>query len=123
MANGARVSKSAWANRIVDHAEVDPHTLTANPKNWRKHSDIQRRAISGSLTEVGWVRAILVNRTTGNVVDGHARISEAIRQGEPLVPVDYVDLTEAQEELALATLDPLGLGESVHTDHYALPFG
>jgi predicted RNA binding protein with dsRBD fold (UPF0201 family) len=41
-------------------------------------------------------------------VDGHLRVTLALRQGDDTpVPVTYVELSEAEESLALATLDPL----------------
>lgn len=95
-----------WRNRIVEHAEVDPRSLKANPKNWRTHPRAQQEALSGVLREVGWVQDVIVNKRTGFVVDGHARIELAIAAGEQ-IPVKYVDLTEKEEELVLASLDPL----------------
>jgi len=50
----------------------------------------------------------MVNRTTGHVVDGHARIEEAIARGEERVPITYVELSADEEALVLATLDPIG---------------
>lgn len=57
--------------------------------------------------EVGWVAEVLVNRTTGHVVDGHLRIELAVARQEPTVPVTYVELTEDEERLILASLIPL----------------
>jgi DNA methylase len=99
---------AAWRNRIVGSGDEAPGALLANPRNWRTHPPDQRAALAGSLSEVGWVAQILVNRTTGHVVDGHARVEEAIRRGEPTVPVVYVELTPEEEALVLATLDPIG---------------
>ena len=62
--------------------------------------------MAGVLAEVGWVQDIIVNKRTGFVVDGHARVALAISAGER-VPVVYVDLSENEEALILATLDPL----------------
>jgi hypothetical protein len=97
-----------WRSRIVGHGEEDPALLLANPTNWRTHPPRQRDALRGSLDTVGWVAQILVNRRTGHVVDGHARIEEAISRGEPSVPVLYVNLDPDEERLVLATLDPIG---------------
>ncbi len=97
----------AWRNRIVGSGEEAPDQLVANPKNWRTHPGGQRDALRGSLSTVGWVQQVLVNQRTGHVVDGHARVEEAISRGEPLVPVLYVDLDEAEEAQVLATLDPI----------------
>jgi len=97
-----------WRNRIVGAGEEPPDQLVANPANWRRHPGPQRDALRGSLSEVGWVAQVMVNRRTGFVVDGHARIEEAISRGEPKVPVLYVDLSPDEEALVLATLDPIG---------------
>ena len=97
-----------WRNRIVGSGEADPVELVPNALNWRTHPQAQRRALAGSLDEIGWVQQILVNRATGRVVDGHARIEEAISRHEPVVPVLYVQLTEDEERLVLSSLDPIG---------------
>lgn len=96
-----------WRNRIVGHREVDPATLVPNPGNWRLHPDHQRASVTEALQRVGWVGEVLVNVTTGHVVDGHLRLEEALSNGEPLVPITEVELTEEEERLVLATLDPL----------------
>jgi hypothetical protein len=97
----------AWRNRIVGHADVKPKDLVPNPRNWRSHPAEQQRALAGALGEVGWVAEVLVNRTTGHVVDGHLRIELALTRHEPTVPVTYVELSEGEERLVLASLDPL----------------
>jgi DNA modification methylase len=97
-----------WRNRIVGHAELPPRDLVPNPRNWRTHPPEQQRALAGSLAEVGWVGEVLVNRTTGRVVDGHLRIELALGRHEPVVPVTYLELTEDEERLVLASLDPIG---------------
>ena len=97
-----------WRNRIVDQGEQDPTQLLAHPLNFRRHPAAQRDALRGSLSEVGWVQQVIVNRGTGHVVDGHARIEEAISAGAPTVPVLYVELSPEEEKLVLATLDPIG---------------
>ena len=99
---------TGWRNRIVGQGEEAPDQLVANPANWRTHPGPQRDALRGSLTEVGWVQQVLVNRTTGHLIDGHARVEEALTRAEPTVPVLYIELDEAEEALVLATLDPIG---------------
>ena len=96
-----------WRNRIVGYGEERPDQLCANPKNWRIHPKHQQDALAGVLSEVGVVQDVIVNRQTGYVVDGHLRISLALREGQGTIPVKYVDLSEAEEALILATLDPL----------------
>jgi hypothetical protein len=101
------MSESVFRSRIVGHDDVDPKTLLANPLNWRVHPQHQRSAISDVLTQVGWVQDVIVNKTTGHMVDGHLRVEIAVERNEPTVPVEYVELSEDEERLVLATLDPL----------------
>jgi ParB-like chromosome segregation protein Spo0J len=105
-----------WRSRIVGHADVAPSDLVPNPRNWRTHPLDQQRALGGALTEVGWVSEVLVNRTTGRIVDGHLRIELALARDEATVPVTYVELTEAEEGLVLATLDPIGAMADAEAD-------
>jgi DNA modification methylase len=95
-----------WKNRIIAHTEEQPEDLLANPLNFRRHPGPQMDALRGSLGELGWLKGIIVNRTTGYVLDGHARVEEAMRKGER-VPVDWVELSPEEERLALAVLDPI----------------
>ena len=99
---------AGWRNRITGAGEEAPDQLLANPANWRIHPKAQQDALAGALDAVGWVQQVLVNRRTGFVVDGHARVALALSRGEPTVPVLYVDLDPDEEALVLATLDPIG---------------
>ena len=105
--NGAE-PKDVWRSRIVGYGEEAPDQLLANDRNWRGHPKPQQDALLGVLHEVGVVQNILVNRQSGKVVDGHLRVALALREGQKSIPVTYVDLTDAEEALILATLDPLG---------------
>lgn len=96
-----------WANRIVGQGTEDPGQLLANPLNWRIHPKAQQDALAGLLDTVGWVQNVIVNRRSGHVVDGHLRVTLALRREEPQVPVVYVDLSPEDEALVLASLDPL----------------
>lgn len=100
-------AKEKWRNRIVENGDVDPATLVPNPRNYRRHPERQVSALTGSLVEVGWVAPVTVNRTTGRLVDGHARVELALRNDVPSVPVQYVELSEAEEAIVLASLDPI----------------
>ena len=110
---------AVWRNRIVGHAEVAPAELVPNPRNWRTHPADQQRTLTGALGEVGWVAEVLVNRTTGHVVDGHLRVELALARGESSVPVTYVELTEDEERLVLASLDPLAAMATAETEQLA----
>ena len=107
-ARTVRPIQGPWRSRIVGSGAEEPGQLLANPANWRTHPAAQRAALRGSLDTVGWVQQVLVNTTTGHVVDGHARIEEAISRGEASVPVLYVELSAEEEALVLASLDPIG---------------
>lgn len=96
-----------WQNRIVGYDVADPEQLLANPKNWRIHPKVQQDALEGVLEDVGWVDDIIVNVQTDTVLDGHLRVALALRNSIPEVPIKYVDLTEAEEDLILATFDPI----------------
>jgi hypothetical protein len=96
-----------WQNRIVGHDAVDPKTLTAHDRNWRVHTPEQTRALAGAIGDIGFIRSVTVNKRTGRIIDGHLRVALAIEQGQESIPVEYVDLSDAEEAEALATLDPL----------------
>lgn len=101
-------TKSPWANRIVEHADVSVDSILENPANWRVHGKVQQMALSGLLNEVGVVQSVIINKRSGRLVDGHLRLSLAKREGQPTLPVVYVDLSEEEERKVLATLDPIG---------------
>src|SRR5665811_1014749 len=105
-----------WRSRIVGMEDVAPDQLLAHPLNWRIHSGPQRDALRGSLAEVGWVQNVVVSKRTGHVVDGHARVEEALSRREATVPVLYVDLSPDEEALVLATLDPIGAMATADTE-------
>lgn len=98
----------AFRSRIVGEGDEAPDQLLANPLNWRVHPKEQQDALEGLLQQVGWVQRVIVNKRSGHVVDGHARVALALRRNEPTLPVLYVDLSEAEERLVLAAIDPIG---------------
>lgn len=107
MASNAKKNIKPWKSAIVGHGELDPKELIPNPENWRLHGETQTKTMNDVLVEVGWIQQVIVNKTTGRIVDGHLRVKLAIERGEPKVPVVFVELTEQEEKKALATLDPL----------------
>ncbi len=98
---------SKWRDRRIGHGHEDPAQLLANPKNWRIHPDNQQAALTGVLSSIGWLTGVMVNKRTGMVVDGHARVAVALRHNQALVPVDYVDISVEEEAEALATFDTI----------------
>lgn len=96
-----------WQNRITRYSDEPPDQLLANPKNYRTHPGSQADALRGVLQDVGVVQNVLANERTGYLIDGHLRVMEALKSGQPTVPVTWVDLSEEEEALILASLDPL----------------
>jgi DNA modification methylase len=107
MAKRTRQADTLIRSRIVGHGDVKPEDLLANPLNFRRHPGTQMDALRGSMKELGWLKTILINKTTGHVLDGHARVEEAMRQGLPSIPATIVELSPEEERLALAVLDPI----------------
>lgn len=101
MANGQ------WRNRILGHDEVPPDELLANPLNWRVHPKHQQDALKGVIEEVGFVSPVLVQAGTDVVVDGHMRVTLALRDNIATIPVTYLDLTDVEVNTILATFDPI----------------
>jgi hypothetical protein len=94
-----------WQNRITRYGEAAPGELLANEKNWRTHPQAQQDALEGALRTVGVVQNIIVNERSGKLLDGHLRVEMAIRSGQPTVPITFVDLSDEEEALILATID------------------
>lgn len=80
----------------------------AHELNARRHPGQQREALRSSLNAVGWIAPVIVSKRTGKLLDGHARIEEALTKDEAgLVPFVSVDVDEAEEALILGTFDPI----------------
>lgn len=94
-------------NRITGEGDESPEALLANPFNFRRHPKWQRDALLAQMRQLGWVQRVIVNTRTGHLIDGHLRAELALEHRLPTVPVIYVDLTDDEERLALATLDPI----------------
>lgn len=99
--------------------EADPRTLIPHPKNFRRHPAAQLEAIDELLSSIGWVQGLVVNEKTGYMIDGHARRERAIQRGEPAVPVTFVALEPAEEELLLATFDQVARMATADRDRAA----
>ena len=96
-----------YKNRIVGSGEEPLDNILFNPRNWRIHPLRQQDALKGVLEDVGWVQQVIVNKRTGNLIDGHLRCQLAAREGNTTIPVVYVDVSEEEEALILSTLDPI----------------
>lgn len=105
-----------WENRIVGSGFVSPLELAANPLNYRKHPNAQREHLAAVLAKVGWVQEIVVNKNTGNIIDGHLRASLALMNDEAQVPVKYVDLSVEEEKTMLAAFDYISGQADIDTE-------
>lgn len=99
--------QNPFRNRIVGNGEERVEQMLANPLNFRLHPDNQQQALAGAIDDIGFIRSVTVNRRTGRVIDGHLRVTLAMRSGVESLPVEYVDLDEAEEAQALLSLDPI----------------
>ena len=79
-------------NNIVGFDIKPADQFLFNPQNFRKHPQAQRNAVRESLNELGWIDAVLENIQTGNLIDGHERVWQALQNNED-VPYLKVDLT------------------------------
>jgi hypothetical protein len=117
MAKGKKATKSkSWKNRIVGHAEVDPRSITEHPDNYRIHSALQANSLKGTIDDVGFLRSVTVNKRTGHLVDGHLRVALAIKAHQATVPVEYIDVSQAEELKILATIDPIAAMATADAD-------
>jgi len=93
-------------DRIKELRRVPASELLPNPKNWRTHPVEQQDALRGVLAEVGYADALIARETPEGLmlVDGHLR-AETTPDAD--VPVLVLDITEAEADLMLVTLDPL----------------
>lgn len=95
--------------RVVGLEWEPVNQLLANPMNFRRHPGAQRDALRAAFRELGFAGALLKNRTTGHLIDGHARAEELLTMDEQQeVPVVVVEMSEAEELLLLSTYDPIG---------------
>lgn len=114
----AQPETDAWQLRIVATGTIDPKKLIQNPKNWRAHPDQQRASFNAVIRRLGWVRSILLQDGTDVIIDGHMRVSEAIKSGQSEVPVEWVNLTDAEVTYALQILDPMGAMAEVNREQF-----
>jgi DNA modification methylase len=94
-------------DRIQELRRVPARELLPNPKNWRSHPTAQQDALRGLLAELGYCDAVLARALPDGrlqLIDGHLRCETT---PDMEVPVLIVDVTEAEADKLLATLDPL----------------
>lgn len=102
-----RDATTIWKNRIRGYGMTRVADAVANPHNWRLHTEDQYAVLDAGLVEVGIVQNIIVNVTSGNMIDGHGRILHAMKRGEEFWPTTFVELSHAEELKVLMILDPI----------------
>jgi hypothetical protein len=110
-------------NRIVAHRRVRAADLRSHPHNPRLHSPMQRAALNAILSEIGLARSVLAyvadaDKHLGEsapltLIDGHLR-KEELR--EAVVDVEVLDVTDAEADKLLLTLDPLAQMAEYHEE-------
>ena len=96
----------------------DPYTLKANPKNPRRHPQRQRQALHEAIMRLGWLQPPLFNDRTDRLIDGHMRVQEALAEGWTEIPVLVIDLDEADEAAALASIDAITMAAELDVPKY-----
>jgi DNA modification methylase len=94
-------------DRIRELRRVRAGDLVPNRKNWRRHPQEQVDALRGLLSEIGYADALLTRELPNGqlqIIDGHLR---AATTPDCLVPALVLDVSEAEADKILATLDPL----------------
>ena len=123
----------SFKNAIIQYSQKRADEFTAHPLNPRLHPQHQRDVINSSLNRFGWVSPVIVNIRTGNLIDGHERVWQALSQGDDtLVPYIEVDIDEDKEaelilsydkSTLLAEYDPVNVAtllDMVNTDDEVL---
>ena len=111
-ADAEEIRAGTIRDRIRELRRVRAGDLIPNPKNWRRHPKGQSAALRALLAEIGYADALLARELPDGrlmLVDGHLR---AQTTPDAVVPVLILDVTEAEADKILLTLDPLaGLAE------------
>lgn len=96
-----------WKDRVKELRRVPASELKANPKNWREHPADQRKALGGVLEEIGIAGALIARETDDGLelIDGHLRTE---MNDSTEWPVLVLDVNEAEADILLATIDPIG---------------
>ena len=98
LANGIEV----WCNfdELVPVGE-----LKANPRNPNTHPQRQIELLAKNIRYFGWRKNICVSRLSGLIVSGHGRLMAAKHLGVGIVPVEYQDFANENDELAVLVAD------------------
>jgi len=98
LANGIEV----WCSfdKLVPVGELKP-----NPRNPNTHPQRQDELLAKNIRYFGWRHCIVVSKRSGLIVSGHGRLMAAKHLGVEVVPVDYQDFNDENDELAVLVAD------------------
>jgi len=102
------MSDHPFRNSIIESGMIRAGDVLINPLNPRRHPQEQREVVKASIEEFGWVKRIIINKRTGELVDGEERIWEALASPEgedTLVPYDMIDASEQEQNRIIMVLD------------------
>lgn len=99
--------QSVWEDAIIETREIALDQVTFHPLNPSIHTEFLQGLVKGSLDAHGWVRRPIYNERTGHVIDGHARLKVAMREGVTSLLFDVVDKSEDDENALLGVLDEM----------------
>jgi len=102
--------------RLGEVEEVDPHTLREHQRNWRVHPAKQLEILERLLGDLGQIGAIIASKWTRTVLNGHARLRIALETDQPSVLVQWVDVTQEEEDVVLASFDAVGAMRTTRED-------
>ena len=96
-------------DRVVELRRVKASTLISNDANWRTHPSEQRSAMSSMLEKIGFAGGVIAREMPDGsllLLDGHMRAEEA---GNSIIPVQILDVNDAEADAILATYNAVGL--------------
>ena len=98
LANGIEV----WCSfdKLVPVGELKP-----NPRNPNTHPQRQIELLAKNIRYFGWRQTITVSKRSGLIVSGHGRLMAAKHLGVEVVPVDFQDFADENDELAVLVAD------------------
>jgi len=114
----------AIKNRIKSLKHLSVDAIEANQKNHRRHPLAQREGLRGMLDDVGLASACIVREKSKGkyqLIDGHLRfdlVKQRFLKGEK-VPCIVLDVSEAEADKLLATMDGLGAMAKIDGDSFA----
>lgn len=98
LANGIEV----WCSydKLMPVGELKP-----NPRNPNTHPQRQVELLAKNIRYFGWRQTITVSKRSGLIVSGHGRLMAAKHLRVEVVPVDYQDFNDENDELAVLVAD------------------